>query len=78
MDTERISETDFGTRLMWIVTCEMLLLLVAVKASIIILIYIYIFFFGSSSCTAVKRICTDFILPRTVSDGLHVALFAYV
>jgi hypothetical protein len=60
---------------MWIVACEMLLLLVAVKAS---KYYTDFFSFGSSSCIAVKRICMDFILAHTDSDGLCVALFAYV
>ena len=41
LDTERISESDFGTSLMWIVTCELLLLLVAVKASSITLVFFF-------------------------------------
>jgi len=66
------TNVKFGTRLAWIVTCDILLLLVAVKASGITLV------FCSSTCIAVKHICMDFILLHTDSDGLHVALFAYV
>jgi hypothetical protein len=61
METERISETDSSTKLAWIVTCEMLLLLAAVKASSITLV----FFFAPLHAFAVKCVCTNFILPRT-------------
>lgn len=40
METEHTSETDLSTRLTWIVTCEMLLLLVAKKGSSIVLAFL--------------------------------------